>query len=47
MEMITIIKPKITDIKAEKGIPKPCEIFSKRDTIDSNEVLFFLQKILI
>ena len=29
----TIIKPKITDSKAEKGIPKPCRTFSKRDTI--------------
>ena len=40
----TIIKPKITDIKAEKGIPKPCKIFGKRDTIILMKFYFFFRE---
>ena len=25
----TIMRPKMTDVKAENGIPTPCKIFSK------------------
>ena len=40
----TIIKPKITDIKAEKGIPKPCKMFGKRDTIILMKFYFFFRE---
>ena len=40
----TIIKPKITDINAEKGIPKPCKTFSKRDTIVLMKFYLFFRK---
>ena len=40
----TIINPKITDINAEKGIPKPCKMFCKRDTIILMKFYFFFRE---
>ena len=40
----TTINPKITDVKAENGIPNPCKMFSKRDTMILMKFYFFFRK---